>query len=393
LELSLNKRLEVFRRRDSMAKTKDFALIMAGGKGERFWPLSTDERPKQFLNLFSDKTMIQLTVERLEGLVPINHTFVVTGEQYVEITCEQLERLPRGNIIVEPIGRNTAPAIALSAFYIKKHFGSANLVVLPADHLVKDVEGFRMALKNALDFIKKNKDAVVTLGMKPDRPETGYGYIRFVKETGDVKYNETVLKVERFVEKPAYEVALKYLEEGNYLWNAGIFIWNVDTIIETTRRFLPKTYEILNKLFGLSEDSYEQTLKELYPQVDNISVDYGIMEHYDRIYVIPSEFGWDDVGSWTSVERHSEKDEMGNVLASNVYYFRSKGNIVKTNKKTILKDVEDLIVIETDEYIVISSKKSAQGIKDIKKEVVSKVEKLGDGGEFSGKQAFDFFKE
>jgi mannose-1-phosphate guanylyltransferase len=359
----------VFRRRDSMAETKDFALIMAGGKGERFWPLSTDERPKQFLNLFSDKTMIQLTVERLEGLVPINHTFVVTGKQYVEITSEQLAGLPRENIIVEPMGRNTAPAIALSAFYIKKHFGSANLVVLPADHLVKDVEGFRKALKSALDFIKKNKDAVVTLGIKPDRPETGYGYIKFVKEKEDVKYNETVLRVERFVEKPAYEVALKYLEEGNYLWNAGIFIWNVDTIIETTRRFLPKTYEILNKLFELPEGSYEQALKELYPQVDNISVDYGIMEHYDRIYVIPSEFGWDDVGSWTSVERHSEKDEMGNVAASNVYYFKSKGNIVKTNKKTILNDVEDLIVIETDEYIVISSKKSAQGIKDIKKEV------------------------
>jgi mannose-1-phosphate guanylyltransferase len=345
------------------------ALIMAGGKGERFWPYSTDERPKQFLNLFGEKTMIQLTVERLIDLIPIERVFVVTGEMYVDLVKKQLPDLPFENIIIEPVGRNTAPCIALSAFYIKKRLGNVNLAVLPADHLVNDVENFQKALSNAFEFLNENKNSIVTLGINPDRAETGYGYIKYKKENEKIKLNESILKVERFVEKPELEIAKRYLMEGSYLWNAGIFIWNTDTILEKTKNFLPKTFDILQEINRYSGKEYYDFLKENYEKVEKISVDYGIMEHADNIYVIPSEFGWDDVGSWNSVERHSNRDENENVIGENIHYFNSKGNIVKSNKKTVLIDVEDLVVVETDEYLIVSKKDSIQKIKEIKNKI------------------------
>lgn len=337
------------------------ALIMAGGKGERFWPLSTDEKPKQFLNLFGEKTMIQMTVERLKDIIPNENIFIVTGERYKDIVKKQLPDISEENIILEPMGRNTAPCIALSAFYINDKFKNANIAVLPADHLIVDVDNFQKVLKKAFSFVDNNKDAIVTLGIKPDRPETGYGYIKYIQED-DVKINDSVLKVEKFVEKPDFETAKRYLEEGVYLWNAGIFIWNTKTILENTKKFLPNTYEILKNIYNDKE-----LLKENYKNVDNISVDFGIMEHADSIYVIPSEFGWDDVGSWTSIERHSKKDENGNVIGDKFYFFDSKGNIVKSNKKVILNNVNDLVVIETEEYLIVSNKNNIQKIKDIKK--------------------------
>ncbi|ANQ53609.1 mannose-1-phosphate guanylyltransferase [Thermosipho sp. 1063] len=338
------------------------ALIMAGGKGERFWPYSTDERPKQFINLFGEKTMIQQTVERLEGFIPNEQIFIVTGERYVKLVREQLPNIPEKNIIIEPEGRNTAPCIALSAFYIKKFLGNVNLAVFPADHLVRRVDDFKKALSHAFEFVDSNEDAIVTLGIKPNRPETGYGYIKFIGK--ELKINETILKVDRFVEKPDKETAKKYIEEGNYLWNAGIFVWKIDTILKNTKVFLQNTYNVLSKVF--EDENFKDKLRKLYGKVDKISVDFGIMEKAKNIYVIPSEFGWDDVGSWTAVERYSKKDENGNVVGENMYYFGSKGNIVKSKKKTILNDVEDLVVIETDEYIIVSKKESVQKLKEIK---------------------------
>lgn len=208
-------------------------LIMAGGKGERFWPLSTDDKPKQFLNLLGNDTMIQMTVKRLEGLIPIERIFVVTAERYVGLVKEQLPNLPEENIIVEPVGRNTAPCIALSAFYINKKIENATIAVLPSDHLIKDEEKFREVLKCGYDFVNKNQDAIVTLGMKPDRPETGYGYIKRMHEV-EIINNNTVNKVECFVEKPNKETAEKYLKEGTYLWNGGMFIWKASTISKCT---------------------------------------------------------------------------------------------------------------------------------------------------------------
>ncbi|ABR30517.1 mannose-1-phosphate guanylyltransferase [Thermosipho melanesiensis] len=341
------------------------ALIMAGGKGERFWPYSTDEKPKQFINLFGEKTMIQQTVDRLDGFLPIENIFIVTGEKYVNLVKKQLPNLPEKNIIVEPEGRNTAPCIALSAFYIKKIYGNVNLAVFPADHLVRDVEVFRKTLSLSFEFVEAKEDVIVTLGIKPDRPETGYGYIKFLGE--DVKINESILKVERFVEKPDKLTAERYVNEGKYLWNAGIFVWKIDTILKNTKEFLPNTYGILKNVFD-KKDLYEE-LKIAYKKVDKISVDFGIMEHAKNIYVIPVDFGWDDVGSWIAVERYSEKDEDGNVISQNIHYFDSKRNIVKSKKKTILNGVNDLVVIETDEYLIVSHKDSISKIKDIKNKI------------------------
>lgn len=344
------------------------ALIMAGGKGERFWPLSTDDRPKQFLNLLGKDTMIQMTVKRLEGLIPIERIFVVTAERYVGLVKEQLPNLPEENIIVEPVGRNTAPCIALSAFYINKKVENATIAVLPSDHLIKDEEKFREVIKSAYEYVNKNPDAIVTLGMKPDRPETGYGYIKKLHEVERIN-NNSIYKVECFIEKPNKETAEKYFNEGIYLWNGGMFIWKASTILKYTNQYLPKTFEVLAEIAAAEED-FEEVLKRRYEEVEPISVDYGIMEKSSDIYVIPCDFGWDDVGSWTSLERYREKDEKGNVSNQSCIAINSRGNIVMANKKVILNGVEDIIVVETDDYIIISSKDRAQKIKEIKKMVV-----------------------
>lgn len=345
------------------------ALIMAGGKGERFWPLSTDEKPKQFLNLLGEDTMIQMTVKRLEGLIPIDRIFIVTAEKYVELIKEQLPYLPQENIIIEPVGRNTAPCIALSAHYIYKKIGDTAIAVLPSDHQICDEEKFKAVLKAASDFVYKNDDAIVTLGIKPDRPETGYGYIKLKDYKAEINENK-IYKVENFTEKPDKEKAQQYINEGNYLWNAGMFIWKASTIIKNTIKYLPKTFEVLSEISCLSGDEYNKKLKEKYPEVENISVDYGIMEKSDRIYIIPCEFGWDDVGSWNSLERYREKDSLGNVIHPMCIPYKSKGNIVISNKKVVLNGIENIIVVETDEYIMISSKDKAQEIREAKKRVV-----------------------
>jgi len=343
------------------------ALIMAGGKGERFWPLSTDEKPKQFLNLLGDNTMIQMTVKRLEGLIPIERIFVVTAAKYVNLVKEQLPNLPNENIIVEPVGRNTAPCIALSAFYINKRIENATIAVLPSDHLIKDEDKFREVLKSAYEFVNKNQDVIVTLGMKPNRPETGYGYIKILNDIERIN-NNTIYMVEQFVEKPNKEIAEKYLKEGTYLWNGGMFIWKASTILKYTSKYLPQTFEVLAEISA--EEDFEKALKQKYEEVENISVDYGIMEKTKNIYVIPCDFGWDDVGSWTSLERYRPMDEKGNILNKHCIAKDSKGNIVMANKKVILNGIENIIVVETDDCIMISSKEKAQEIKDIKKMVI-----------------------
>jgi mannose-1-phosphate guanylyltransferase len=338
------------------------ALIMAGGRGTRFWPLSTDGKPKQFLNLLGEDTMIQMTVKRLERLLPIERIFVVTEKNYYKLIREQLPYLPERNIIIEPVGRNTAPCIALSAFTIKKYYENATIAVLPADHLIKEEKRFINILNAASKFVDINRKAIVTLGVTPDRPETGYGYIRCSDNKSHMDEFDLV-KVEKFVEKPNLEKAREYLESGNYLWNGGMFIWKADTILSLTNKYLHKTYTVLSEIAATSKDFYEDVLEKKYTQIDSVSVDYGIMEHSDSIFVIPSDFGWDDVGNWSSIERHSMRDEAGNVTNKNSYYYKSSNNIALTKKKILLNNVEDLIIIETDEYILVSSKGKEQEIK------------------------------
>ncbi|TDT46088.1 mannose-1-phosphate guanylyltransferase [Fonticella tunisiensis] len=345
-------------------------LIMAGGKGERFWPLSTEEKPKQFLNLLGEDTMIQMTVKRLGRLIPIERIFVVTAERYVKLVKEQLPNLPERNIIVEPVGKNTAPCIALSAFTVEKYYGDATLVVVPSDHLIKDVERFIRTIGAAASFVESKEDAIVTLGIKPDRPETGYGYIKYnnLEEKID---GLGVNSVERFVEKPNLETAQKYLNEGNYLWNSGMFIWKVSTIKKHTQTYLPDTYEVIDEIAAsVDMDDFEDVLRQKYSEVESISVDYGIMEKAENIYVIPSDFGWDDVGSWSSVERYSEKDEDNNVSIGHVKYIESRNNLVIGNgKKVAVVGLEDIFIIDTDDVILIGKKDLLNDIKNIKEQV------------------------
>ncbi|WP_010240445.1 mannose-1-phosphate guanylyltransferase [Clostridium arbusti] len=346
------------------------ALIMAGGKGERFWPLSTDEKPKQFLKLLGEETMIQMTVNRLKDLIPVERIFVVTGERYISLVREQLPGLPEKNIIVEPIGKNTAPCITLSAFQIEKQYEDATIVVLPSDHLIRNEEEFRNVIAAADSFIEKNEDSIVTLGMKPDRPETGYGYIKCDK-TSSIVNGLKIRNVDMFVEKPDLEKAEQYLKNGNFLWNGGMFVWKAKKILRLTEKYIKNTYDVLKEIACTSDEEYMNKLKSSYNLVDSVSIDYAIMEKAENIYVIPSEFGWDDVGTWYSVERYRTKDENNNVCVGNIININSKNNIiVGKNKPVIISGLDDIFVVESDDVILIGKKEDIKDIKEIKKTVI-----------------------
>lgn len=342
------------------------ALIMAGGKGTRFWPLSTEEKPKQFLNLIGEDTMIQMTVNRIKPIIPIDRIFVCTGKKYVDLVKEQLPELPETNIIVEPEGRNTAPCIALSAFIIKRYYKDANMVVLPSDHLIKDEEEFRNIIESANDFIDSNQDSIITLGMQPTRPETGYGYIRCGNEERK-RNGYTIVKVDAFVEKPNKEKAQKYLCDGNHLWNGGMFIWSVDNILNQISKYSPDTYNSLEKLSGAKENEVQNIINSKYPKTEAISIDYAVLEKSKDIYVIPSDFGWDDVGSWEALDRYRDKDEAGNVLVGNTKTLNGENNLViSSNNSVVVEGLSDIYVIENDGKILVGHKSNVKNVKELK---------------------------
>ncbi len=342
------------------------ALIMAGGKGTRFWPLSTEDKPKQFLNLIGKKSMIQMTVNRLTELIPMDRIFVVTDRKYEDLVNNHLPALPAENIIIEPVGMNTAPCIALSAMLIEKKFPNSTLAVLPSDHLIENEELFRKTLDAANLFVESNPNAIVTLGMNVTRPEVGYGYIKFQNKL-DTIYELGIHQVEQFVEKPNIETAMTYMEEGCYLWNGGMFIWKSQNIIHLTKKHLSKTYDVLQDIVNATPEKFEQALFENYPKVENISVDYGIMERANEICVIPSDFGWDDIGSWLSLERYRPMDEHDNILDGQIRVLNSKGNIIVTKTKPmVLCGVENLILVETDDVVMVMKKDDVGKINELR---------------------------
>lgn len=346
------------------------AVIMAGGKGERFWPKSRTNLPKQFLNISGNKSMIQQTIARLEKLIDIRQIFVVTNELYAELIHAQIPHLPFENIIIEPVGRNTAPCVGVASLIIEEKFPDSTMVVLPSDHIVENEERFVSILITAAKVCEERSDALVTLGITPNYPETGYGYIESTDRKLVVNQMD-VLEVNQFVEKPDINKAKQYLAAGNYYWNSGIFIWKTATIRRYIKEFMPEMHDILETMKSAfrSHDKNEIIKMEFHRMPDQ-SIDYGIMEKVNNIYVIPCIFGWDDVGSWTALERISEVDSNGNVIKGNVLSIDTKGSIIESNGKLIATlGLEDLIIIDTEDVTLICSKHRAQEIKSIIKEL------------------------
>lgn len=341
------------------------AVIMAGGRGERFWPQSRNSRPKQFLSLTADgETMIQKTVKRLSSLVDIEDVFIVTNKNYLGLVQEQLPDLPADNVIAEPAARNTAPCIGLAAGIIRKKYGDdAIMLVLPSDHLIKFNAMFIDILKQAIKVAEGNKN-LVTIGITPTYPETGYGYINF--SNSDTEY-QGAYEVVRFVEKPDVERAKQYVNSGEYLWNSGMFVWKASSILANIEKYLPDMYNGLVKISdSYGTESFDETLESVFPQLKSESIDFGVMERADDIYTIPGNFGWDDVGSWLALERINPTNEYGNMVKGDVVSINTKNSTIIGGKKLIATiGLEDVIVVDTDDAILICAKDSSQDVKKV----------------------------
>lgn len=344
----------------------NYLVILAGGAGSRFWPISSEELPKQFLDILGcGRTLIQLTLERFNGLIPKENVWVVTAEKYREIVMEQLPEIPSSNILCEPCRRNTAPCICYVSWKIKKLNTKANIVVSPSDHLVVDIQAFQSAIDDSLSFAAET-DAVVTLGLKPTRPETGYGYIK-----ADLTYSSSrkhnIFRVDEFKEKPTLEIAKKYIQSPNYLWNSGIFIWNVNTIINAFRVYEPEVASIFEGLMPYyGTDKEQNKIDESYPQCKNISVDYAILEKAEEIFVFPASFSWSDLGTWNSLREQSDMDKYGNVcIGDNIKLYDTYNTIVHTcnKKEVIVEGLDGYVVAEKEGKLLVCRLSEEQRIK------------------------------
>lgn len=344
----------------------NYLVILAGGAGSRFWPISSEELPKQFLDILGcGRTLIQLTLERFSGLIPKENVWVVTAEKYRKIVMEQLPEIPSSNILCEPCRRNTAPCICYVSWKIKKLNTKANIVVSPSDHLVVDIQAFQSAIDDSLSFAAET-DAVVTLGLKPTRPETGYGYIK-----ADLTYSSSrkhnIFRVDEFKEKPTLDVAKEYIQSPNYLWNSGIFIWNVNTIINAFRVYEPEVSSIFEGLMPYyGTDKEQNKIDESYPQCKNISVDYAILEKAEEIFVFPASFSWSDLGTWNSLREQSDMDKYGNVcIGDNIKLYDTYNTIVHTcnKKEVIVEGLDGYVVAEKEGKLLVCRLSEEQRIK------------------------------
>lgn len=360
---------------------------MAGGVGSRFWPFSRADKPKQFLDFFgTGRSLLQMTVDRFRPIVPVENMFIVTNVAYKQTILDQIPDISEGQILCEPARRNTAPCIAYATSHIRaiclRKAGltaanqdwsrpemQVNIVVAASDHLILEEEKFRQTILKAFDFVSRN-NAIATLGMSPTRPETGYGYIQFINDgmSAASPLNDGIYPVKTFTEKPNLEMAKVFLESGDFLWNSGIFIWNLQTISEAFRYLLPEVADRFREgelLMGT--DKEEDFIEVMFPKCPNISIDYGIMEKADNVFVLPSSFGWSDLGTWGSLYELSEKDEHGNVsLHSETHYYEAEGNIVvlEPGKVAIVQGVNDMIIVEERGALLVCKKAEEQRIKE-----------------------------
>ena len=342
---------------------KKTALIMAGGRGERFWPKSRVHMPKQFLSLTGEgKTMIQLTVERIAPIVAMEDIYIATNRSYKKLVMEQLPELPEENILCEPIRRNTAPCIGLGAAHIAKKHGDAVMYVLPSDHLITHPQIFRRTLSDAAQVAEAGEN-LVTIGITPTYPETGYGYIKFDPE----QTQGAAFAVERFVEKPDLDTARSYVASQQYLWNSGMFTWKVSTILNSMKTFMPEIYEGLTRIQNAIGTAEQDTvLEKEFHAFDSVSIDYGVMEKSRDIFIFSGSFGWDDVGSWLALERMQQRNEFGNIVSGNVVSIDTKNTIIQGGNKLIATvGVEDLVVIDTEDATLICDKNSTGEIRKV----------------------------
>jgi mannose-1-phosphate guanylyltransferase len=346
-----------------------YVAIMAGGIGSRFWPLSRVNHPKQFLDILgTGRTLIQQTFDRFTKLVPVENIFVVTANEYIGVSQEQLPQLPKENILGEPFRKNTAPCIAYISFKLQELNPEASLIVAPADHLILNEPRFLEVCNDALHFVN-HFNSLVTIGITPTYPNTGYGYIQHES----IEAVPSVFKVKTFTEKPNKELAKTFLSSGDFLWNSGIFIWKIKNGLDAFHKHLPEVYEVFHsEKDKLNTDEEKRILERVYPQCPNISIDFGVMEKADNVYVIPASFGWSDLGTWNSAWDNMEKDYFENAVAGdNVIVFDTNKSVVHVpdEKLVVLQGLDDFIVVDTKDVLLICTKDKEQEIKEYVAEV------------------------
>lgn len=354
-----------------MKNKNHYAILMAGGIGSRFWPVSTTKYPKQFQDILGvGSTLLQTTFHRLAKLMPVENIIILTHKDYKESVREQLPQVKDEQIVLEPEMRNTAPSILLGALKIKKMNKEALILVAPSDHWIQGDVEFQQNIEEAFKIVSE-EDKLITLGIEPTFPNTGYGYIKYRKEEGDGA--KSVLK---FTEKPSFKKAETFLEEGNYLWNAGIFIWSASFILESFKQYHPETFRLFEAGIDFYNTEKEQEfLDENYYKTQNVAIDYAILEKSDRVYVIPAKFKWNDLGTWKSLEDELPQDDQQNTMVhGRLMPVNSTGNIIKTqnSKLVVLDGLKDFIVVENDKVLLIAPKKRIQEIKSLREKAIEK---------------------
>ncbi len=356
-------------------KDNRYAVIMAGGKGERFWPLSTSRRPKQVLSLVGGRPMLAQAVDRLKGFIPPERVIVITSASLVDVSCEAAPELPRENIIGEPFGRDTAAACGLAAAIVKARCPNGSFCILTADHVIKDIEIFQQTLQEGFDLAERD-GSLVTIGIKPTFPSTGFGYIECgeaIDNDGDMAF----FKANRFVEKPDANTAQSYLDAGNFFWNSGMFVWSADALLKALGQFQPPLFAMAETMQPVVDtESFADTLEAEYGKLEKISIDYAVMEKADNIVTASGTFRWFDVGSWPALEDHFEKDGADNVIIGSGKSIDASRNIVVSNDRlTALIGVDDLVVVQAEHATLICPKNRAQ-------EVKAMVQMLAEDGNF-----------
>ena len=358
-----------------------FVIIMAGGRGERFWPVSREKTPKQLIKLLGDRSFLQQAVDRVLPLVPVENIFVITNEVQAPEVRQQLPKLPKHNVVAEPVGRDTCAAVTLGAALVGARSTTGVMAVLPADHVIPEAKKFQQVLRDSFDLASRGQ-AIITIGIKPNEPATGYGYIHvgapLPPPQGAKAYKTTFFKAERFVEKPNVEKALEYVSSGHYRWNAGMFIWSFVTVTEGLQKHQPEMYAACQRWFAVADQPAKlaKVLTKEYPAIKKVSIDYALMEHAHNVVVADGAFAWDDLGSWTALARHIKPDAEGNCAMAEFIHVDAARNIIfdgRTRNRTPIAVVglHDCILVQTDDAVMLAHKNQSQKVKELVKKLAA----------------------